>query len=515
MKVVTNMKQYFLTIDTGGTNTKTAIFDEFGTQIAVSSFYTQSIERKPGFREIDLRHLIDYLGNAIKDVIHSSGIDATQIKGISTVGHGKGLYILDGNQSVFMNGILSADGRAADLAAQFEKRVQEIYEISWQHIMPSQAPVILRWIKENEPDNYQRIDYVLSSKDFVRFLLTGKIFQERGDASGNNFLNLKTGEYDQQLFDFFGIPEVFKKMPKLVNATDQCGIVNEHVAQMTGLTPETPVFGGMFDIDACSIATGVLDDSKISLIAGTWNMNIFPCDKKPLIDSGLMSSIFPTGKTLVEASSPTSAGNLSLIIRMLLESEQIDASKQGKTIYDTLEYFLEETDASFSKVIFFPFLYGSNVDPAAEGTFIGIRSSTTKLELLRAVYEGITFAHRYHIEQLLKIRSARPESIRMSGGACNSASWVQMFANILNIPVELVKANELGGLGGAMASAVGIGIYDSLESASKNMTRVTKRYEPEANQVAVFEAKYQQYKLLLDALDGSWASFKSMQGRLD
>ena len=159
----------------------------------------------------------------------------------------------------------------------------------------------LKWIKDNRPEEYGKIGAVLSNKDFVGFLLTGVVKQEIGDASGNNFLNLATQQYDAKLFDFFDIPEMFDKMPELIKATDLRGTITQAAAAQTNLQEGTPVFGGMFDIDACSIATGVLDDSKFSVIAGTWNMNIFPSDKTAPQESGLMNSIFPTGKNLIEA----------------------------------------------------------------------------------------------------------------------------------------------------------------------------------------------------------------------
>lgn len=505
------MANYFLTIDNGGTNTKVAIFNAHGDQLAVSAFPTKNRERKAGFHEINLTDLWTDLGVATRDALHQANLTGDQIDGISTVGHGKGLYVLDRNNDVFMDGILSADSRAEQDAVTFESRVSEIFPISHQHVMPSQAPVILHWIKQHEPDNYQRIGAVLSNKDFIRFLLTGEVYQEIGDASGNNFVNLDTETYDQRLFDFFGVPEMFAKMPKLVRATDQCGVVSAVAEAVTGIKAGTPVFGGMFDIDACSIATGVLDSSKFSLIAGTWNMNIFPNETMAPEDSGLMNSIFPTGKKLIEASSPTSAGNLAIIIKMLMTAEGRDAKANGKSIYDNLEVFLKNTDATFSKLIYFPFLYGSNVDPEATGAFIGLRSNTTKSEMVRAVYEGIAFAHRYHVQSLLRILGHKPEVIRMSGGGTNSPSWVQMFANILDMPIELVESNELGGLGGAITSAVGTKRYPDLQTAVKQMSRVKSRYDPEPDQVAIYDRKYTAYVSLLTALNGHWEQLKAFQ----
>ncbi|MCH5464112.1 FGGY-family carbohydrate kinase [Levilactobacillus tujiorum] len=505
------MASYFLTIDNGGTNTKVVIFDDQGTQLAVSAFPTKNRERQAGFHEANLTDLWSALGKAAQAALKQAHLAGAQISGVSTVGHGKGLYVLNQQLQPFMDGILSADSRAEKIATAFESHVGDIYPISHQHVMPSQAPVILRWLKEHEPHQYAQIGAVLSNKDFIRFLLTGDVYQEIGDVSGNNLLNLETNDYDQRLFDFFGIPEMFSKMPPLVHATDQCGVISEAAAKVTGLQAGTPVFGGMFDIDACALATGVLDSDKFSLIAGTWNMNIFPNDTMAPQESGLMNSIFPTGKKLIEASSPTSAGNLSIILKMLMTAETRDAQDQGKSIYDDLEVFLQNTDARFAKLIYLPFLYGSNTDPEATGSFIGLRSNTTKSEMLRAVYEGIAFAHRYHVKALLKVLGHQPQVIRMSGGGTNSPRWVQMFADILNLPIELVASNELGGLGGAMTSAVGSGRYATLEEAAGKMSHVKVHYDPQPDQTAIYDQKYEAYVTLLDALNGSWHSLKLFQ----
>jgi len=509
------MHKYFLTIDNGGTNTKVIIFNELGVQVAVSSFPTRDIQPHSSFHEIDLARLWDDLQVSIRDVLDKAQLLGKDISGIATVGHGKGLYVLDKNLQLFTNGILSADSRAEYEANHFEKKIAAIFEISHQHVMASQAPVILKWMKDHQENIYKNIGSILSNKDFIGYLLTGEVKQELGDASGNNFINLKTQKYDSRLFDFFGIPEMFAKMPPLIHAADIRGEITPEVADKTGLSVGTPVYGGMFDIDACSVATGVLDESKFSVIAGTWNMNLFPSDSMAALDSGLMNSIFPTGKYLIEASSPTSAGNLAIILKMLMTAEIRDAKDTNRSIYTDLEAFLQNTDATFSKVFFFPFLYGSNVNPDAEGTFIGIRSNTTKSELIRAVYEGIVFAHRYHIESLISVLGKCPQAIRMSGGACNSEAWVQMFADILKIPIELVSASELGGLGGAIASSVGSGLYNSIEEAVNKMSTVSKKFVPNKRQSDLYDQKYVVYKKLLEKLDDTWTLLRDTQERLE
>lgn len=509
------MNKYFLTIDNGGTNTKAIIFDTFGKQLGVSSFPTMRIEENSGFHEIDLNVLWLSICDAIKKAILDANINPQKIVGISCVGHGKGLYMLDHSKRVFTNGILSTDSRGVELAANFENRLSEIFSISHQHVMTSQSPILLNWIKNNKPEIYSNIGYVLSAKDFVRSRLTGEVYQEYGDASGNNILNLETKEYDSKLFDFFDIPEMMDKMPPLKKYDELCGFVSDEAALETGLNVKTPVFGGMFDIDACSIGTGVLNDDYFSVIAGTWNINVFPSNKRADLKSGLMNSIYPTGDNLVEASSATSAGNLEMTLQSLMGEEIKNATENNRSIYDILEDFLLHTDASFSKVVFFPFLYGSNVNPDAEGAYIGIQSNTTKSSMVRAVYEGIVFSHRYHIEQLLKVLGKKPKAIRLSGGGTNSDAWVQMFSNILNIPIQLVEATEIGGLGGAIGSAIGSGIYENIDEAVKKMVHLRSESIPDNQQSNIYENKYQMYLKLLGSLDNTWNDLKIMQEGLE
>ena len=99
---------------------------------------------------------------------------------------GKAVYLLDKNGQEFTRGILSTDERAVELAQEFEERLDEIWDLTHQHVVAVQNPVLLRWLKEYEPEIYQNIGAILSAKDYVRFKLTGRIQQEIGDAFGQS-----------------------------------------------------------------------------------------------------------------------------------------------------------------------------------------------------------------------------------------------------------------------------------------------------------------------------------------
>lgn len=495
--------RYFLSIDYGGTNTKAVIFDEKGRQIASSSFSTKSIEKKAGFREVDLGETWHAISQAIRRVVEKSGLEAQQIAAIACIGHGKGLYLLDKNHQEFVNGILSADTRGSEIAQKFEEEVGEIWDLTHQHVVAPQNPVLLRWLKEHEPETYQKIGAVLSAKDYIRFKLTGLVHQEYGDASGNHWINFQTGTYDSRITDFFEIPEIYPVLAPLIDYAEIAGCLSPTAAQETGLVAGTPVIGGLFDIDACAIGSGVLDAEKFGVIAGTWSINIYPSKTPAPLTAGLMNSYFPNHDFLVEASSPTSAGNLDAILKMLMAEEIKNSQANHSSIYDHLEVFLEETDADYSKLIFLPFLYGSNVGREAEACFLGLTTQSSKSEMIRAVYEGIVFAHKQHLEDLCQSLQEKPKALRLSGGATNSPAWMQIFADILGIPVEVTQASEVGGLGGAIAALQALDQLD-LEAASQVMVGLKAVYEPREVETACYQKKYDLYQKSLAALAPLW-----------
>ena len=146
-----------------------------------------------------------------------------------------------------------------------------------------------------------------------------------------------------------------------------------------------------------------------------------------------------------------------------------------------------------------PFLYGSNADGCNSAAFVGLSNCHTTAYMLRAIFEGVVFSHLYHIEKLLQFREP-PKTVRLAGGAANSAVWVQMFADALGIPVEVVLTKELGAQGCAMAAAVAAGVYPDYPAASRAMVHIARIVQPHAENTAVYRRKYERYKKLMTLL---------------
>jgi L-xylulokinase len=501
--------KYLLGIDNGGTFSKAALFTEDGNQIVVASEATQSIMPVPGYIERDMDELWEVNARVIRKVVELSGIDSCLIAGVSFSGHGKGLYLVDKTGKPAYKGILSTDTRAWKYVKkwQIDGTQAKTYEKTCQKILACQPVSLLAWLKDNKPEVLQKSRYIFAVKDYIRFMLTGEAYAEYTDFTGANLVNFMTKQYDQELLTLFGIEEVYDKLPPLRHAADICGFVTKAASEKTGLLQGTPVAAGMFDVDACGIATGLSDTEKLCMIAGTWSINEFIA-KKPVLNSSVdLNSMFCIpGYYLIEESSPTSAGNLEWFIHNLMDKEKEQVKAGGGSIYNLTNQWVAEIEPADTQIVFLPFLHGSNENPLARGTFIGLTAYHTKKHMLRAVYEGIVFSHLTHVKKLLKNRE-KPACIQLSGGAANSLVWVQIFADALQIPIETVAGKELGAQGAAMAAGIAAGVYEDFPDAIKKTVKITGITQPRPAYKKIYEIKYARYCRVIEALHGIWEDF--------
>ena len=496
--------RYYLGLDNGGTNTKAALFSQSGEQLAVASTATAALTEAPGFVERDMEEMWRDNCGVIRRVL--AGIDPGDVAGICLCGHGKGLYLW-GEDGPARRGILSADSRAwrYPLDWRADGTEEAAFRISCQHILACQPVSLLAWLRDNEPGTLERTRWVFSCKDYVRFRLTGEARAEITDWSGAGLMDLRARSFSPELLRLFGLEQIRSALPPLCGSLDIAGSVTEEAARATGLRAGTMVVAGMFDIDACALAVGVTDERDICMIAGTWSINEY-LRREPVTDgSVLMNSLacIP-GYYLVEESSPTSAGNNEWFLRQLLPEVKAAAEERGESVYDVANRWAESFRPGDFVPVFLPFLTASNVDPRARAAFLGLNASQDRRHLLRAVYEGIAFSHRYHLEKLLASRPSGGGTIHLAGGAARSAVWTQMFADVCGLPVRTADVTETGALGCAVAAAAALGDYDGPAEAAARMCRLSAPVMPRPEAAAAYDKKYALYRKAIDCLDIFW-----------
>lgn len=495
---------YVLGIDNGGTVSKAAVYALDGREIAVCGEKIAMRLPRPGFTERDMDEL--WLANVkvIRRAIERAGIAPEEIAGVAVTGHGNGMYLLGCDGRPVYPGIISTDTRAKAYVRRWSESgaAKRILPKTMQSIWAGQPTALLAWFKEHEPEVLEKTRHVMMCKDYIRYKLTGEVWAEITDLSGTGLMNVRDVCYDRELLEEYGLGDMLDKLAPIRYSAEVCGLVGEAAARETGLRAGTPVAGGLFDIDACAIASGITDEEKFCVVAGTWSINEY-ITKKPVVSKDLfMTSLYcMPGYWLALEGSPTSASNLEWFIDALLEER--GAPREAAAIYERVNALVESAKPEESSIIFLPFLYGSNADANAKSCFIGVNGWHTKAHLLRAVYEGVVFSHKAHIDRLLAFRDP-PRAVRIAGGAVKSRVWVQMFADCLGVPVELTASTELGALGAAICAGVATGRYASFKDAADSMVRVDYVCYPDAARGALYEAKYRNYRKAIASLSGLW-----------
>lgn len=501
--IVADAKTYLLGLDAGNTVIKAVLFDQHGQQIASHALDGSSSTPQPGHVERDLSELWNNAQQAIRCCIKKAAIDPSQIAAIGCSGHGNGLYLLDKADAPLV-GIQSLDTRAASLANDLgTKHGAELHQLCLQKPWASQTPVLLAWIKDNRPDLYQQAGTLLLCKDFITFKLTGARVSDISDMSGCGLTRMPDCTYDTELLALYGLADAEVLLPKLLYPSDLAGKVTKEAAQTTGLIEGTPVIAGYFDVIASALGSGTVHSGEASIIAGTWSINqVF--SEKPVIDPAIfMVSGFADDRFVNIESSATSAANLEWYVREFVERGNHHDDPFGYCNKKIAEIVPADDDPFFH-----PFLYGSGQGADFRAGFYGVAGWHGEGHMLRALFEGVLFEHRRHIDVLAASGVTFDRAI-LSGGGSRSPVWPQMFADCLGVPITVAKAEETGALGAAIGGSVAVGLYEDYEQAVAAMTHTKYQFTPDLSRKSFYDRRYQIYLRLTETMKAFWSEQQS------
>lgn len=479
---------YYIGLDSGGTFMKACLFDQAGQQIALSRTSATVINDVEGWVERDLDSLWQDTSKVLKELLQKSAIDVKNVKGISISAQGKGVYLLDKQGKNLRNGIMSSDSRSLNIVKQWHKEnlPGKIYPLTLQTLWTGHPVSIVRWLKDNEPENYQNIGSILMAHDYIRYRLTGQIHGEITNMSESNFYNASQNDYDPALLSLFAIEEVFSALPPILKPTDLAGTITDKISQETGLLTGTPVFGGLFDVVATAICSGVKSDQqKLNYVMGTWSVTSGICKEiKPSAYPFVHGQYAVDGEFIVHEASPTSASNYEWFNEYLSEAGEMNHVKNQSLV--------AALPAAASSLFFVPFLYGSNMGLGIKSGFYGMQSHHTKGHLIQAIWEGILFCHNLHLDRMRQ-HFSDAQVLRVTGGTTTSSVWMQMLADLTGMKVEIPCVDETGALSAALVAMVGSGQYSCLDSALQAIKLEDKYVSPNKANFDQYQIKYKKY----------------------
>ncbi len=491
--------KYFIGADLGTSSLKLLLTDATGQIInSVTKDYSVSYP-KSGWSEQNAEDWWTALKLGLPELIKD--INGEEVAGIGVAGQMHGLVILDESDNVIRPVILWNDGRTWKETEYLNTAVgKDVLSENTANIAFAgfTAPKIL-WVKENEPENFRKIDKIMLPKDYINYLLTGVHACDYSDASGMLLLDVKNKCWSEKMLDICSVKK--EQMPKLFESYEVIGSVLPEIASELGISDNAIVVAGAGDNAAAAIGTATTGEGKCNISLGT-SGTIFVSSEKFGVDkfNALHSFAHADGGFhLMGCILSAASCHKWLCDKILCEKD-----------YSLLESEIDTALLGKNELLFLPYLMGERSpinDTDATGMFIGLRPDTSRSQMLLAVLEGVSFAIRDNIE-IAKSLGIDIKSSCLCGGGAKSKLWRKILASVLNIKLNIPVAEEGPGYGTAILSMVGAGEYETVSEATEKLVEIKENVVPENELVSLYEERYQKFRLIYPTVKELYKNIK-------
>ena len=487
--------EYFIGIDLGTSAVKLLLVDAAGKICSTVSRDYPLFFPHPGWSEQNPEDWWTAVQDGLKEL--TAGIDVNDVAGIGCGGQMHGLVILDGNDNVIRPAILWNDGRTYKEVEYLNGVIgkQKLSDLTANIAFAGfTAPKIL-WVQKNEPENFKRIAKIMLPKDFINYKLTGVHACDYSDASGMLLLDVQHKCWSAEMLDICGVSEA--QMPKLFESYEVIGNVTADI----GLPKTCKVVGGAGDNAAAAVGTGTVGDGACNISLGT-SGTVFISSDKFGVDStnGLHAFAHADGHFHLMGCMLSAASCNKWLCDEILKTKDYPAEQKDIT----------DDKLGTNHVYFLPYLMGKRSpinDTNARATFLGMTMDSTRSDMVQAVLEGVAYAIRDSFE-VAKSLGIRIERSKVCGGGAKSPLWRKIFANVLNLPLDIPQTEEGPGYGGSILAMVGCGLYPSVKACADALVSVRETVEPDPEIAARYEKQYQNFKQIYPTLKDLFARFQ-------
>jgi xylulokinase len=464
--------------------------------------------------------------SASKNIMARSGIAPRQIKAMTFCAQMQGSVLVDESGKALRNPMNYMDGRSSEQIARYLDKGLFKINGKWNAMIALKSLRITgglaatpkdplwkyHWVKDNEPDIFNRVFKWLDVKDYLIFRCTGTYGMTQDSAHLTFLYDTRPGKagWHRGLCGTFDVN--MDHLPPVVKSTDVVGRLLPGPASEMGLAEGIPVFGGGGDTSLTAIGAGCLDLYDTHVYVGTSGWVSSNVDKRMVDIANFMASILGAmpGFYNYTGEQETSGACLKWVrdhlaldeIGMYLEAQHIvEKTQEYDSLFDFLNEVISRTPPGSGNVIFTPWLHGNRApreDPYARGIFFNLSLDTGKRQMIRAVLEGMAFHKRWLLEALER-KVPRRESLRFVGGGAKSEVGCQIMADITGRIIETVAdPQNVGTIGATVVCAVGMGLFSSFGEAKK-LISVKKKYEPRKDHRGMYDRNFEVFKKLYDS----------------
>lgn len=480
---------YFIGVDVGTTSVKIIAIDDQGKIIKTVSKEYPIYFPQPLWSEQDPNDWWEQTLVGIDELLN--GMDRKKVKAISLSGQMHGLVILDKDDEVIRPAILWNDQRTEKECSYLNEEVGRDKISRWTGniaLTGFTAPKIL-WVKENEPENFSKIEKIMLPKDYIAYKMSGVFATDMSDASGTLYLDVKNRTWSNEMLNVLGISTL--QLPKLYESFEVIGNIKKDLADRLDLADDVKIVIGGGDQAVAAIGGGIVGETDCSVSLGTSGV-VFANSEKFVLDQDnrLHSFCNANGKFHVMGVTLAAAASLKWWVENI-----------SKSNFDSLLDEIRDLEVD-NEIIFLPYLMGERTphnDPNARGTFVGMTMTTERRHMTKAILEGVAFSLRDTFE-IMKDMGMKISEITINGGGARSDVWCQIMADVLNVRVNKVNSDDGPAYGAAILAAVGYGLFNSVDEACNTFIKKTSTIYPIQDRVDLYNKKYDKYRRLYPTL---------------
>jgi xylulokinase len=507
-----NGMAYLLGIDIGTSGTKTVLFDASGNSIASDTQEYPLYQPKNGWAEQDPMDWWRATYTSIQNVLTKSGIDAANVKGIGLSGQMHGAVLLDADNNILRKSIIWCDQRSAQECDEITSRVgqKRLIEITANPALTGFTASKILWVRNHEPQIFEKVRKVLLPKDYIRFCLTGEFATEVSDASGMQLLDVPKRCWSDEVLSKLELDKSL--LGKVYESQDITGAVTQKVADLTGLKAGTPVVGGAGDQAAGAVGNGIVKPGVISSVIGTSGVVFAFTDKVSIDPKGRVHTFCHAVPNTWHIMGVTQGAGLSLqwFRNNFCHEEMSTAALMNVDTYQLTDQAAEVSGIGANGLLYLPYLMGErtpHLDPDCRGVFFGLSAKHTKRDMLRAIMEGVAFSLRNCFD-IIQEMGVSIKEVRASGGGGKSPLWRQIQSDLYDLPISTVNSSEGPALGVALLAGVGSGVYKNVAEACDATVVTTKKNDPSNYQI--YQEYYKLYNSLYNSLKGDFKTLSNL-----
>ena len=495
-------KSYLMAIDAGTGSIRAVIFDNNGNQIAVSQQEWEHKEdpRYPGSMDFDWISNWSLTCDCIKNALKKSGIDAKEIRGISTTCMREGIVLYDGKGNEIW-ACANVDARSSkevlELIKGSKTLEKEIYSTSGQTYALGALPRIL-WVKNNMPQVYEKTATISMFNDWLIYKLTGIMSTEPSNGCTTGIFNLQNRDWNVSIADKCGIKrDIF---PPVFESGSIISEVNIKASEETGLAKGTPVVAGGGDAQLGCIGVGAVLPLQAAVFGGSFWQYEFNTDKvktDPLCRVRLNCHAIPDiWQYEAIAFFP------GLVLRWYRDAfcqmEKKESLKSGKDSYYYINLEAEKIPTgSYGMFCVFSDIMNYISWKHAAPTFTNFALDAEKYNrftFYRAIMENSAMVTKGNMELVASVTGNKPKEIIFASGASKSPLWCQILSDILGLPVRVPKVKEATALGAAILAGIAVGIFEDIKNTADNLVQFDETYYPNSKNHAIYTNLYDRWR---------------------